>query len=77
VDDEDVAVPTRADTALGPTLEHEDDTVDVEVGDEQPLVEAAGRAGPVLPPPVGTRAHHVGAVDDEHPHARTSPRGLT
>src|SRR4051812_25929533 len=62
--DAHVAVAAGGDAALGLALEDEHD-VAVDVGSHQLLVEAARRAGAVLPPPVGPRADDVGAVHDD------------
>ena len=65
MDDPHVAVTPSADAALGGTLEDQHDHVVRRVRHEEPLVQAAGGTGTVLPPSVGTGADHVGAVDDE------------
>jgi hypothetical protein len=58
-------VTTCTDAALRGTLEDQHDEVVRRVRHQQPLVQAAGGTGTVLPPSVGTGTDDVRAVDDE------------
>ena len=62
----DVTVDAATGSAAGLALEDQHDLVVGEVDDQQPFVQAAGRGGAVLPPPVRAGSDHVGGVDDEN-----------
>ena len=76
VGDPDVAVDAATNAASRLALEDQHDLVVGEVGDQQSFVQAAGRGGAVLPPPVGAGSDDVGGVDDEDSHLRYLPKSL-